>query len=80
MTLTASAPCTAGKNILFGGFTTSVPVGSSGTVDLIQVSSSTFDTSTMTWKVTATNMGNGNGNRNLDLLLTPYAICGMVQP
>ena len=73
---TAIATCPSGRNVIGGGFTATVPSGSSANPAFIQVFNSVNSGST-TWSVSATNAALGSGNRSLTL--TAYAICAMVQ-
>jgi hypothetical protein len=72
---TATAACPAGLNIISGGYTTTVPVGSSANPSTMHVFSSVF-AGLNSWSVTATNTTNSN---NAALVLTAYAICALVQ-
>ena len=72
VTGTATATCPAGRSVVGGGFTTTVPSGSNAKPAQMQVSNSSPSTSAA-WSVTGTNSGNGN------LVLTAYAMCAAVQ-
>jgi hypothetical protein len=73
---TAIATCPSGRNVIAGGFTTTVPNGSSANPAFMQVFSSA-NSSPSVWSVSATNAAVGNGN--LNLILMAYAICASVQ-
>jgi hypothetical protein len=73
---TATATCPAGRNVIGGGYTTTVPSGSSAAQAFMQVFSSAYSGTTI-WSVSGTNASVGNGN--LNLVLTAYAICAIVQ-
>ncbi len=72
----ATAGCPAGKSVIGGGFTTSVPAGSSALPVFMQVDSSFYDSILMLWSVSGTNAASGGGNRSL--VLTAYAVCAVV--
>ena len=72
---TATATCPAGLNVISGGYTTTVPPGSSATPSVMQVFSSVFS-GVNAWSVTGTNNANSN---SATLLLTAYAVCALVQ-
>lgn len=74
---TTTAGCPAGKSVIAGGFTTSVPSGSSALPVYMQVHNSFYDTLLSLWSVTGTNAASGGGNRSL--VLTAYAVCANVQ-
>ena len=74
---TATAGCPVGKSMIAGGFTTSVPSGSSALPVFMQVHNSFYDTLPSLWSVTGTNVASGGGNRSL--VLTAYAVCAVVQ-
>jgi hypothetical protein len=72
---TATATCPAGLNVISGGFTTSIPPGSSASTSAMQVISSLFSGSNA-WSVTGTNTANSN---SATLRLTAFAVCAFVQ-
>jgi hypothetical protein len=72
---TANVSCPSGKKLLTGGYSTTVPAGSTGTPDLLRIFSSYFDTTTMSWKVSGSNEGKNNGGHNESLFLSAYAVC-----
>ncbi|MDT7807598.1 MAG: hypothetical protein QOJ70_1411 [Acidobacteriota bacterium] len=71
----ATATCPAGLQVIAGGFTTTVPVGSNGDPSTMQVFSSIFS-GINGWSVSA---ANGSKANNAALVLTAYAICAVVQ-
>jgi hypothetical protein len=73
---TATASCPAGKKVIGGGYTTTVPNPSSASPSALQIFSS-GPSGTSAWSVSATNTSSGAGN--LGLRLTAYAICAVVQ-
>jgi hypothetical protein len=73
---TATATCPTGRNVIGGGYTTTVPSGSFAAQAFMQVFSSANSGMTI-WSVSGTNASVGNGN--LSLTLTSYAICAVVQ-
>ena len=72
---TATASCPAGLNVISGGFTTTVPAGSSASPFAMQVFSSVFG-GVNAWSVTGANNSNSN---SATLLLTAFAVCALVQ-
>jgi hypothetical protein len=72
---TATAACPAGLNIISGGFTTTVPAGSSASPFAMRIFSSVFS-GVNAWSVTGTNDSNPN---SATLLLTAFAVCALVQ-
>ena len=73
---TAIATCPSGRSVLGGGFTATVPSGSSAIPAYMQAFDSVNSGSTI-WSVSAANAAQGGGNRSLTL--TAYAICAIVQ-
>jgi hypothetical protein len=73
---TTIATCSSGRSVIGGGFTTTVPSGSSAIPAFMQVFNSANSGSTI-WSVSAANAAQGSGNRSLTL--TAYAICAIVQ-
>jgi hypothetical protein len=71
----STATCPVGLNVISGGFTTTIPVGSSAETSAMQVISSVFNGSNA-WSVTGTNTANSN---SATLLLTAFAVCAFVQ-
>jgi hypothetical protein len=71
-TATVTAVCPAGKNVIGGGFATSVPSGGNANPGLMQIFSSAAGGAT-SWSVSAYNDATGA------LILTAYAICAFVQ-
>jgi hypothetical protein len=73
---TATVTCPAGLTVIAGGYTTTVPGGSSANPAFMQIFLSANNGSTV-WRVSATNAASGGGNRSLTL--TAHAICALVQ-
>jgi len=71
---TFTATCPAGLKVLSGGFSTTVPAGSTAGAFDIRIFVSTFSGNNA-WTVTAKNGASGN---NASLVLTAYAVCAIV--
>lgn len=74
----AVAMCPAGKSVIGGGYSTSIPPGSNASPEFLLVTGFSFATPSTSWTVSVTNLGKGNGNNNRDLLVTAYAVCVQV--
>jgi hypothetical protein len=72
----STATCPSGKSVISGGFQTSVPSGSSASLQMIDMLNS-FPNNTSSWRVRGFNSASGAGNQSLTL--TAYAICASVQ-
>jgi hypothetical protein len=83
---TASVSCPAGLKVIAGGFSTSVPAGSSAGAADLQVFIS-IPSGAAGWSASGKNNasgsngnnGNGNNGNNVTLTLQAYALCAVVQ-